>query len=103
MVNILRVKKLIFRKADFLAIAEEHFCNSNVKKTDDVRYGFSEKHSRGIYTFKYKNITAFYVVNNEQDVYIAVEVDDEKYLLKIMPYEEEQYMAELSEKIEMWR
>ena len=73
---IVNVTTIIFRGGDFLVIAKEKVRQRNfpLRKDFSPHYGYSRKYERGIYTFLYKNISAFYPFDNGEVAFLAVEL-----------------------------
>lgn len=103
---IVNVTTLIFRDGDFLVIAKEKTRQRGfpLRKDFSPRYGYSRKYERGIYTFLYKNISAFYPFDNGEVAFLAVELGGgEAYYIRCASKTmRNYYLNKLSKYIQEW-
>ena len=102
---IVNVAAIIFRGGDFLVIAKEKAKQRGFPLRKDLspRYGYSRKYERGIYTFLYKNISAFYPFDNGEVAFLAVELGGEAYYIRCASKTmRNYYLNKLSKYIQEW-
>ena len=103
---IVNVTTIIFRGGDFLVIAKEKVRQRNfpLRKDFSPHYGYSREYERGIYTFLYKNISAFYPFDNGEVAFLAVELGgSEAYYIKCASKTmRNYYLNKLSKYIQEW-
>lgn len=100
------ISAIVFRNGEFLVITKEKVpqINFKLKKNISPRYGYSNKYRRGIYTFDYKYISAFYPFENEKNTFLVIELGGrEAYLIKCKSKTlRNYYFNKLSKYIQDW-
>ena len=100
------VTKIVFRNNDFIIVTKEKKIRTDFinKSTFSPRYGYSRKFERSIYTFYYKNISAFYLIYNEFKHFIVIELSGrEAYFIDVASEKQgNYYLNELKTKLKDW-
>lgn len=103
---IVNVTAIVFRGGGFLVITKEKVIQNGflLRKNASPHYGYSKKYRRGIYTFFYKNISAFYPFDNGEVAFLAVELGGgEAYYIRCASKTmRNYYLNKLSKYIQEW-